>query len=490
VALGVDVGPEPAVVVDVGSEPAVVVDVGSEPAEAITAAAYGAWFAPLSVARGTVPDMDISLGGLVAVTALCLVALGIGAVGGALAQRALGAARAAALATERDLLRERVVDLEAGSSQDRELAAVLGPLRDSLGRVERQVGVLERDRVEQYARLGEQLSAVTSSGEALREQTAALAGALRSSSARGTWGETQLRRVVEHAGMLARVDFVEQPTATGPGGGTARPDLVVQLPGGKHLVVDAKAPLSSYLEASTADPAHRDRLLRAHARALRGHVDTLAAREYWIAFDPSPEMVVCFVPGDALLAAALEADPALHEDAMARKVVLASPATLMALLRTVAYTWQQDALAGSARELFEVGRELYGRLGTLGGHTAKLGRTLHRAVQDYNALVGTLERRVLVTARRMHDLGLTTDGIDAPPVVEAGTRPLTAVELLDDARDADPMPDESLDGFGRADPLAAELLAERPGERPRQRPGERRGERPGDGAEDERRAAG
>ena len=410
--------------------------------------------------------MDLSLAGLVTVAALCLASVCLGAVGGVLAQRALAAARTAALAAERDLLRERVVDLEAGSSHDRELAAVLGPLRDSLGRVERQVGVLERDRVEQYARLGEQLSVVTSSGEALREQTAALAGALRSSSARGTWGETQLRRVVEHAGMLPRVDFVEQPTAPAPGGGTARPDLVVRLPGGKSLVVDAKAPLSAYLEASTAGPADRDRLLRAHARALRGHVDTLAAREYWLAFDPSPEMVVCFVPGDALLAAALEADPALHEDAMARKVVLASPATLMALLRTVAYTWQQDALAGSARELFEVGRELYGRLATLGGHTAKLGRTLHRAVQDYNALVGTLERRVLVTARRMHDLGLTSDCLEPPPVVEAAARPLTAVELLDDARAEDPLVTDVLDVAGPEDPLAAELDAERTDRKP------------------------
>ncbi|HKG51884.1 MAG TPA: DNA recombination protein RmuC [Actinomycetales bacterium] len=393
---------------------------------------------------------------------LVLVALFLGALGGALVQRSLGAARTAALATERDLLRERVLDLEAGSNQDRELAAVLGPLRDSLGRVERQVGVLERDRVEQYTRLGEQLSVVASSGEALREQTAALAGALRSSSARGTWGEAQLRRVVEHAGMLHRVDFSEQPSATTPGGGTARPDLVVRLPGGKSLVIDAKAPLSSYLDAaaSGADDRERQRLLRAHAKALRGHVDVLAAREYWLAFDPTPEMVVCFVPGDALLAAALEADPALHEDAMARKVVLASPATLMALLRTVAYTWQQDALAGNARELFEVGRELYGRLATLGGHTAKLGRTLHRAVQDYNALVGTLERRVLVTARRLHDLELTAEPLESPPVVEAAPRPLTAVELVDD--DAEPVVDEAEWQRSPGDPLGDALLAERP----------------------------
>jgi DNA recombination protein RmuC len=277
--------------------------------------------------------------------------------------------------------------------------------------------------------------AVAASGEALRSQTAALAGALRSSNTRGTWGETQLRRVVEHAGMLARVDFDEQASARSPDGGGVRPDLVVRLPGGKQLVVDAKAPLTAFLDASSCeDDVERRRLLGAHAKALRGHVDVLAARAYWQAFTPTPEMVVCFVPGDAILAAALDADPGLHEAAMARRVVLASPATLLALLRTVAFTWQQDALSGNARELFEVGKELYSRIGTLGEHSLKLGRTLHRAVEDYNALVGTLERRVLVTARRMNDLDLTDEPLPAVPPIESTPRTLTAVELLLDDR--------------------------------------------------------
>ncbi|GAB3590785.1 DNA recombination protein RmuC [Angustibacter peucedani] len=376
---------------------------------------------------GTVVGMEIS-------TFAALVA-GL-VVGGALAvlgTRAWAAARTAGVVAERDVLRERVVDLEAEAGADRELVAVLAPLRDSLGRVERQVQVLERDRVEQYARLDQQLGAVTASGEALRRQTAELSGALRSSNTRGTWGETQLRRVVEHAGMLQRVDFVEQASAPGPSGGTVRPDLVVRLPGGKQLVVDAKAPLTAFLDAGAADDDERARLLAAHAKALRGHVDVLAARAYWQAFSPTPEMVVCFVPGDAILAAALDADPGLHEAAMAKRVVLASPGTLLALLRTVAFTWQQDALSGNARALFEVGRELYGRLATLGEHSAKLGRTLHRAVEDYNALVGTLERRVLVTARKMNDLDLTDDLLPAPEVLESTPRTLTAVELLDDA---------------------------------------------------------
>jgi DNA recombination protein RmuC len=380
-----------------------------------------------------VSDNVRGMDGSIWTTLLALACLALGALGGVRATRALATARVEGVSAERDVLRERLLDVEAGAGHDRELAAVLSPLRDSLTRVERQVGTLERDRVDQYARLGEQLSSVTRAGEALRGETASLAGALRSSSTRGTWGETQLRRVVEHAGMLARVDFTEQPTGTTPDGATVRPDLVVQLPGGKQLVVDAKAPLTAFLDAgATDDDTEHGRLMAAHAKALRGHVDVLAARSYWAAFTPTPEMVVCFVPGDAILAAALQADPGLHEDAMAKRVVLASPATLLALLRTVSFTWQQDALSGNARELFEVGRELYSRLGTLGGHSAKLGRSLHRAVEDYNSMIGTLERRVLVTARKMQDLDLTDKPLDELSVVDATPRALTALELLED----------------------------------------------------------
>ncbi len=210
--------------------------------------------------------------------------------------------------------------------------------------------------------------------------------------------------------MLDRVDFVEQTTLTTRAGRSVRPDLVVNLPGGKHVVVDAKAPLAAFLRAGeAADDGERRRELLAHARAVRGHVDALAAKEYPSAVEDSPDVVVCFVPGEAFLAAACDADPALLEHAMSRRVVLATPTTLLALLRTVALTWQQDAVAGNARELFEVGRELYERLGTLGGHTASLGRTLHRAVEDYNRFVGTLERRVLVSARRIRELDLADE---------------------------------------------------------------------------------
>jgi DNA recombination protein RmuC len=341
--------------------------------------------------------------------------------------------RVAALTAQRDLLAARITDLEAAAGQDRELAATLGPLAATLTRVEGQVAALERDRVDQYARLEAQLTAVRADGESLRSQTAALAGALRSSSARGAWGEVQLRRVVEHAGMLNRVDFTTQAVASRADGTGVRPDLVVHLPGGKNVVVDAKAPLAAFLEASEApgDPARQEAAAVAHARALRGHVDGLAAKEYWTAFEPTPQLVVCFVPGEAFLASALAADPALLEHAMGRRVVLATPTTLLALLRTVALTWQTDALSGSARELFTLGRELYTRLGTLGTHTGRLGRSLQRAVEDYNAVVGTLERRVLVSARRMRDLEVTDLDLPRPETLDDVARPLTAVELLD-----------------------------------------------------------
>jgi DNA recombination protein RmuC len=365
-----------------------------------------------------------------------LLGLLIGGAGGLLATLA-GRVRAGTAVAERDLLRERVTDLESAASQDRELVATLSPLAGALQRVEEHVRVLERDRLQQYARLGEQIEAVRTSGEALRAQTGALAGALRSPTARGTWGEVQLRRVVEHAGMVARVDFTVQAVATTPDGAGIRPDLVVHLPGGKHVVVDAKAPLAAFLEASEpgagGDDEERQRIAAdRHARALRAHVDTLAAKEYWTAFDPSPELVVCFVPGEAFLAAACAADPALLEHAMARRVVLATPTTLLTLLRTVALTWQSEALAGSAKELFGLGRDLYARLGTLGAGVGKLGRTLQRAVDDYNLVVGTLERRVLVTARRMTDLGVVDGDLESPSVVDAVPRPMTAAELLEE----------------------------------------------------------
>ncbi|RJK97984.1 DNA recombination protein RmuC [Vallicoccus soli] len=332
---------------------------------------------------------------------------------------------------------------EAGAAAGGELAArraevegVVAPLRETLARVEGHLHELERARVGAYHALTQQVGLARETSEALREQTASLVSALSAPQARGRWGEVQLRRVVELAGMLERCDFDEQPSVV-VDGRVQRPDLVVRLAGGRSVVVDAKVSLAAFLQAAEArDDALRAERLAAHARHLRAHVDGLADKEYWAAFRPTPELVVLFVPGEAFLAPALEQDPALLEHAMARRVVIATPTTLVAMLRTVAYAWQQQALTDNAREVFELGQELYQRLGTLGGHVDKLGRSLRRSVEDYNAAVGSLERSVLRPARRLAELRVTDRDLAEPAPVEEVPRPLTAPELLDGAEQA------------------------------------------------------
>ena len=345
------------------------------------------------------------------------------------------AARSAAVRTERDLLRERVVDLESSLAQDHETAALLAPLHDTLRRVEGQVATLERDRVSQFGAVRAVLARVEGETQSLARETASLAGSLRSSSVRGAWGEVQLRRVLEAAGLLGHCDFDEQVSAISRHGARVRPDVVVRLPGDKVLVVDAKAPMAAFLDAQAEDLDHTERaaLLRTHAQGLARHTDALAAKDYWSAFATTPEMVVAFVPTDAMLAAALAAQPSLHERALAHRVVLVGPGALLALLRTVAFTWQQETLSANAEALVGLGRELYHRLSTLGAHTAKLGRSLHRSVATYNALVGALESRVLVTARTMTQLGGASEDLPAMAPVVVGPRPLAAHELIEHA---------------------------------------------------------
>ena len=376
-----------------------------------------------------------------------LAGLVIGAAAAAAVVRQTGAVRTAGLAAERDLLRERVIDLEASIGDHAAPAAALAPLRDALGRVESQVGTLERDRTHQFAALERTIAQVQASTASLDRQTQSLAGSLNASTVRGAWGEVQLRRVLEHAGLLARCDFDEQVCRVSRHGRQVRPDVVVQLPGSKHLVVDSKAPMVAFLQAQSDDlpAAERDRLMREHAAALKSHVDSLAKKDYWSAFETSPEMVVCFVPSEAMLSTALAANPSLHEEAMARRVVLVGPGALLALLRTVAFTWQQDALTANARELMKVGHELYDRLGTMGSHTARMGTALQRSVEAYNQMVGALETRVLVSARRMRDLEIVEDELPQPMPLEAGPRVLTAVELLEQASAEDARPQLDLD---------------------------------------------
>lgn len=370
---------------------------------------------------------------VLALSALALLLLGM-SWGWLLAQSRAAAARAerdVARAEADGLRRELDVTLDA-REVDRQAAAELTPLRDSLERVERQVRTLERDRVEQFGQVGEHLAQVAQQTRALQQQTAALSGALSSSGTRGTWGEVQLRRVLEHAGMLERCDFEEQVSGTSRHDARVRPDVVVRLPGDKTLVIDSKAPLTAFLRAQGEDlsPDEVTRLLRDHASALRGHVDALAAKDYWSAFTASPELVICFVPSDAVLAAALRAEPDLYDRAQARRVVLASPATLLAVLRATALAWQQDALTSNAQELLRLGAELHQRLGTVGRHLGAMGTALRRSVETYNQLVGTLESRVLVTARRMQELGLVDQPLDPSEPVQVAPRPLTSPELL------------------------------------------------------------
>jgi DNA recombination protein RmuC len=312
-------------------------------------------------------------------------------------------------------------------------------LRESLDRLHDQLRDMAQHEVSWQSQLKQQVDDVRHSTETLRRETATLSTALRRPQVRGRWGELHLRRVVELAGLVDRCDFTEQ-VSTRTDDQLRRPDLVVQLAGGRHLVVDAKVPLDAFLDATGSDSDdERDRHLLRHAKQLRAHVDALAAKAYWRSLPGTPEFVVLFVPGESFLAAALEADGTLLEHAADRKVVLASPSTLIALLRTVAYAWNQQTLAEKTREIHELGRDLYERLSTMAGHLDRLGRSLNGAVSSYNRAVGSLETRVLVSARRLADLGVSTADLATPePVVEVA-RPLTAAELLE--RVAEPRPE-------------------------------------------------
>jgi DNA recombination protein RmuC len=372
-----------------------------------------------------------------------LVGLVVGAV--------LGAAPAWAVASARAQERVRRAELAAAragefAARERSVQAMVEPLTRTLEQVRAEVGAAERARAAGQAAMAEQVLQMRAASEALRGETAQLVTALRAPQVRGRWGETQLRRVVEAAGMLPHVDFVEQLQVS-TDDGALRPDLVVRLAGGKQVVVDSKVAFLGFLEAAQApDEATRAARLADHARHVRRHVDQLAAKRYWDQFAPAPEFVVMFVPADAFWHAALDADPALAEYAFDRHVVVATPSTLLALLRTVAYAWKQDALATNAQNVLSLGKELHGRLSTMGGHLTRLGRALEGAASAYNQAVGSLETRVLVSARRFADLGVVEGDLCAPAPVDPRLSMVSAPELvasaaeqvvaLDDARGA------------------------------------------------------
>ncbi|WP_336032781.1 DNA recombination protein RmuC [Geodermatophilus sp. FMUSA9-8] len=301
----------------------------------------------------------------------------------------------------------------------------LEPVHESLDHLHRLLAGIERDRATAHGELREQMGTVGQTSALLRQETAALVTALRTPHVRGRWGEVQLRRVVEVAGLLEHCDFVEQPSSTNDEGAGVRPDLVVTLADGRQVVVDAKVPFTGYIEAVQAtDQAVRDQRVAAHARQLRTHVDQLAARRYPTAFRPAAPFTVLFVPSDGFLTTALEAEPALLEHGFARDVVIATPSTLLALLRTVAHSWRQERLARDADQVIEVGRRLHARLTTLSGHLTRLGSALGTALTRYNETVGSYERSVLAAARRFDDLGVGETAVPAPPEVEAVVRQL------------------------------------------------------------------
>jgi DNA recombination protein RmuC len=323
-------------------------------------------------------------------------------------------------------------------STDAAADALLAPVAAALSRVEQQLAATERHRAEAHGQLQEQVRAMNESSQLLRSEASTLVQALRAPQTRGRWGEVQLRRVVELAGLVEHCDFTEQ-LSVGRADDRQRPDLVVHLAGGKNIVVDAKVPLAAYLEASGAtDPTQASDRRAAHARHLRTHIDQLAGREYWEALPATPEFVVLFVPAEPFLSTALDDDPTLLEHAFARQVVIATPNTLIALLRTVAYTWRQDALADNAQAVLAAGRELHQRLGVLGGHLTKMGSSLESSVRAYNQVIGSLESRVLVTARRFHELKVVDEPTATPPTIDLAPRLPQAAELVDIPGDTPP----------------------------------------------------
>lgn len=319
-------------------------------------------------------------------------------------------------------------DLEKRQQAIQELVK---PVKESLEKVDVKINELEKARAGAYSGLTEQVKSLLDTQKQLQSETANLVKALRRPQVRGRWGEIQLKRVVEMAGMLDHCDFYEQQS-TDSEEGRLRPDLLVRLPGTKNIVVDAKAPLSAYLDAIEAkDDETRTARLQAHARQVRDHIGALGRKSYFEQFNPAPEFVVLFLPGEVFFSAALEYDPGLIEIGVEQNVIIATPTTLIALLRAVAYGWRQEKLAENAKEISDLGKELYKRLAGMGDHLARVGDRLKSATDAYNSAVATLESRVLVTARKFRDLGTTgvDDEIDELPPIEVTPRRLQAPEL-------------------------------------------------------------
>jgi DNA recombination protein RmuC len=329
-------------------------------------------------------------------------------------------------------------DRDERDREENKLLQALAPVKVHLEQMQLTVATLEKERTEQFGSIQQQLKSAIESDEQLRKQTQALSQALTSNNVRGVWGEAQLRKLVELAGLIKHADFDEQATiSTNTGAGRA--DMVINLPGGKSLAIDSKVPFSAYQEASAIselatgeEAARRARLIAEHVKAVKAHIDALGTKAYWSGLDASPDFVIAFIPSESLLSAALDADPALLEYAFKKNVALASPVSLFSVLKTINFIWRQNADESSVRNMIKLGKELYERVGKVAEHADKLGRSITSTVKDYNQFVSSLEGRMLVTARKLNDLdenALGTEEISAPKELEVAPVQLTASEL-------------------------------------------------------------
>ena len=356
----------------------------------------------------------------------------------------LSAQLAAAQATETELrvqltnLQSQIEQEKLKAQEENKILVQLAPVKQQLEQMQTVVAQLEKERSTQFASISEQLRNAVETDENLRKQTQTLAQALSSNSLRGVWGEAQLRKLVELAGLIKHADFSEQATISTEGG-SGRADMVINLPGGKSLAIDSKVPFNAYQEASAISELatgeeldRRRRLLEEHVKAMRKHIDDLGTKAYWTGLEASPDFVVCFVPSESLLSAALEQDPAILEYAFKKNVALASPVSLFSVLKTINYIWRQNADESQIRSMIKLGKELYDRVGKVAQVADKLGRSINTTVKDYNSFVSSLETRMLVTARKLNDLDENELGIEelaTPKVIEESASSITAKEL-------------------------------------------------------------
>ena len=339
-----------------------------------------------------------------------------------------------------DALREHVRNLEAElknrddvAAKENKLATELAPVKENLKAMQDAVTAMEKERIAQVQSLNDSIKQALESDRLLQKQTESLAAALSSNSVRGVWGEAQLRRLVELAGLLKHADFDEQVTIT-----AGRADMIINLPGGKQLAIDSKVPYNSYQEASKiselaepAEQARRQELLKAHTKAVKGHIDALATKQYWTALNASPDFVIAFIPSEGLLSVAIEQDPALLDYAFSKNVALASPVSLFSVLKTINYIWRQNADETQVRNMIKLGHELYDRVGKVAQLADKLGRSIASTVTNFNAFVSSFETRMLVTARKLNDLDeneLATETIEQVKAIEDAPKAITADE--------------------------------------------------------------